>query len=101
MVWERLDTVAHFLHTPLMFGHRITVARWYHRLHLLPGWALNPICDRYDLALGITRDELRRTSPVICPHITSYSGITNVTCGCGGRVVTSTTSSTSTNAGLL
>ena len=61
--WEPLDDVAHFLHTPLMLGHRVAVARWYHRLHLLPGWALRPICDRFDLSLGMTWDEIRRKAP--------------------------------------
>jgi hypothetical protein len=59
-----------------MCGRRVAVARWYHRIHLLPGWALRPICDRYDLSLGMTKDELRRTAPAplpagwSCPHLT-------------------------------
>src|SRR5215469_4350617 len=84
--WEMVDSAAHFLHTPTM-RRGVTVARWHHRIHLLPVCLLNPICDRFDLSLGMTRDELRRKAPAVCPHILSYSGVTDVHCGCGGQVV--------------
>ena len=58
--WQALDTTAHVLYCPSMAGRRTARARWHHRLHLIPGWVLSPVCDRYDLSLGVTRDELHR-----------------------------------------
>jgi hypothetical protein len=43
-----LDTIAHFLYCPAMAGRRIVRARWYHRIHLIPGRLLARICDRYE-----------------------------------------------------
>ena len=45
--WYWLDTLAHKLH--------------------LPGFLLGPICDQYDLSLGITREELKRKALVLTP----------------------------------
>jgi hypothetical protein len=47
-VLRALDTIAHFLYCPAMAGRRIVQARWYHRIHLIPGWLLARICDRYE-----------------------------------------------------
>ena len=55
------DSVAHILFCPLMLGRRSVRARWYHRIHLIPGRALAAICDRYDRMLGVTDEEMYRT----------------------------------------
>jgi len=44
--WALVDTVAHILD----------------RVRLIPGRLRGWVCDRYDLALGVTRDELRRST---------------------------------------
>lgn len=44
MIWAYLDWVAHTLHLP----------------RRVQGW----LCDRYDLSLGVSADELHRTAPV-------------------------------------
>ncbi len=68
--WELLDTAAHALRLP-----------W-------TGW----ICDRFDLSLGLTRDEISRTAPAFCQHL-SYSGTPGLTCGqCGLPVAHAETS---------
>jgi hypothetical protein len=56
------DWLAHVLYCPTMLGRRCVRARWHHNIHLIPGWLLAWVCDRYDLALGVTPDELRRTA---------------------------------------
>ena len=71
---ERADTVSHWVGLP---------ADW--------------LCDRLDLAYGVTKDELRRTGPKLpsrCPHVTYYSGVSDVTCGCGAPVVVNQTAAT-------
>lgn len=60
--FHALDAIAHFLYCPTMHGRRHAVARWHHNIHLIPGFALAWICDRYDLWLGVTPDELHRTA---------------------------------------
>lgn len=54
-----LDSVAHFLYCPTSPGPVVARARWHHRIHLIPGFVLAWVCDRYDLALGVTPEELR------------------------------------------
>jgi hypothetical protein len=54
---SRIDGVAHFLYCPTMLGRRVAVARWHHRIHLIPGHLLARACDRYDRALGATEDD--------------------------------------------
>jgi hypothetical protein len=61
--WAVADSVAHFLYCPTMLGRRSARARWHHSIHLIPGRLLGWVCDRYDLSLGLTRDELYRTVP--------------------------------------
>ena len=61
--WKIADDVAHAVYCPGMAGRRAARARWYHRIHLMPGRALGLVCDRYDLALGVTRTELHRKAP--------------------------------------
>lgn len=58
--FHALDAVAHFLHCPTMLGRRSARYRWHHNIHLIPGFALAWICDRYELAMGVTPEELRR-----------------------------------------
>jgi hypothetical protein len=43
-----------------MLGRRSARAHWHHRIHLIPGFLLERVCDRYDLALGVTKTELHR-----------------------------------------
>lgn len=62
-MWPKLDAIAHFLYCPTMLGQRCVRQRWHHSIHLIPGWLLAWICDRYDLALGVTPDELYRSTP--------------------------------------
>lgn len=71
-----------------MAGRRLAAARWHHRIHLLPGWLLSMICDRFDLSLGLTQDELERKAPEACMCGTSWIGSPGLvlTCGCGGRI---------------
>ena len=57
--WRRHE-VADFLYCPAMFGRHVAVARWYHRIHLIPGWLLGRWCDRLDRALGLTEGEIGR-----------------------------------------
>lgn len=56
------DSLVHFLYCPTMLGRRSARARWHHRIHLIPGAFLAAVCDRYELALGVTPDEMRRTA---------------------------------------
>jgi hypothetical protein len=44
----RRHEVAHFLHCPALFRRHIARARWYHRIHLIPGWLLRRWCDQFD-----------------------------------------------------
>lgn len=60
-MWRTLDTLAHLLYVPTMLGRRGMRARWHHHIHLIPGPVLAWVFDRYDLWLGVTPDELRRT----------------------------------------
>jgi hypothetical protein len=53
--WRRHE-IAHFLHCPAMLGRHVAVARWYHRIHLIPGRLLNRWCNRLDEALGLYDD---------------------------------------------
>jgi hypothetical protein len=57
-----VDGVAHFLYCPGMLGRRHGRARWWHRVHLIPGRWLAVVCNRYDGALGVTETEMRRTA---------------------------------------
>ncbi|HYJ33809.1 MAG TPA: hypothetical protein VE326_11370 [Candidatus Binatia bacterium] len=57
-MWKVIDTLAHFLYCPTMFFRRCARERWHHRIHLMPGRWLAPICDRYERWLGVTPDEL-------------------------------------------
>lgn len=63
-LWRIADTAAHLLYAPTMRGTRCGRARWHHRVHLIPHRVFGWICDRYELSLGITPDELRRSRPV-------------------------------------
>ncbi len=56
------DRVAHVAYCLTTLGHTAARGRWHHRIHLIPGRMLVAICDRYELALGVTPDELRRTT---------------------------------------
>jgi hypothetical protein len=56
--WRRHE-VAHFLYCPAMFGRHIAVARWYHRIHLIPGRLLGRWCDRLDRELLGDEENLR------------------------------------------
>jgi hypothetical protein len=47
-MWPRLDVLAHFLYCPGMMGRRIAARRWYHSIHLIPGWLLAWVCRRYE-----------------------------------------------------
>lgn len=55
-----VDWVAHLLHAPTMLGRRHARHRWHHRIHLIPGSWLGPVCDRYDRRLGVDEDEMHR-----------------------------------------
>ena len=48
MPWRVIDTVAHALYCPTMHGKRCVRAHWHHRIHLIPGRLLRPVCDRLD-----------------------------------------------------
>jgi hypothetical protein len=47
-VKRAIDSAAHFLYCPGMLGRRLAIARWYHRVHLIPGWLLKLVCDRFE-----------------------------------------------------
>lgn len=51
-----LDTMAHFLYAPTLRG-KAARARWHHHIHLIPGWLLAWICDRYERALGVYEED--------------------------------------------
>lgn len=53
--WRRHE-IAHFLHCPAMYGRKVAVARWYHRIHLLPGALLRRWCDRLERDLMMEFD---------------------------------------------
>ena len=59
---ELFDRVAHFLYRPTTGGNLAVRDRWHHHIHLIPDRLLAVACDRYDRALGVTEDELRRTA---------------------------------------
>ncbi|MFD9950876.1 hypothetical protein ACFWYW_59180 [Nonomuraea sp. NPDC059023] len=58
--WRRVDAVAHFLHCPAMAGKRMTRHTRLHDVHLIPGWLLERVCDRLDMACGLTREDMDR-----------------------------------------
>lgn len=45
------DRVAHFLYEPTRLGQNLSVARWHHRIHLVPHRLIKPLCDRYERRL--------------------------------------------------
>lgn len=55
-LWPKVDTTAHFLYCPTMWGRRCARARWHHHLHLIPHRLLGWVCDRYDEWLGLWDD---------------------------------------------
>ena len=61
-LWWVLDSLAHFLYVPLYLGTRSGRADWRERVHLIPGSWMAWVCDRYELALGVTAEEMRRTA---------------------------------------
>ena len=87
---QSLDTLAHFLYEPTMAGKDVAVARWHHRIHLIPGWLVTWVCDRYDASLwaefDATEDEIDAMMTVAepvdlgrvcgwqCEHFTMTSG---------------------------
>lgn len=89
-LWRVVDWLAHLLHQPAMLGRRSCRDTRLGRVRLIPGSWLRWVCDRYDLAFGVTRQELRGESPVgfRCPHasITTGGTATLITalawCGC-------------------
>lgn len=62
-LFSALDWLAHLLYAPTMLGHRSGRTRWHHRIHLIPDRVLGWVCNRFDLWLGVTPDELNRRSP--------------------------------------
>ena len=54
--WRRHE-IAHFFYCPAMFGRHVAIARWYHRIHLLPEWLLLRLCNRLDRALLAAEEE--------------------------------------------
>lgn len=56
--WRAVDSAAHVIYCPGMAGRRVARARWWHRIHLMPGWLLEFVCDQLDLACGMSREEL-------------------------------------------
>lgn len=56
-MWWWLDSVAHFLYCPGMLGRRMARARWYHRIHLIPGFVLAWVCDRFEARLLANSDD--------------------------------------------
>lgn len=57
-VIQAADSAAHFLYEPTMFGRRVARARWHHHLHLIPGWLLKVVCDRFEAAIWAEFDEV-------------------------------------------
>lgn len=58
--WRVADAVAHFLYCPAMLGRRVVKHHPVHDIHLIPGRALEWVCDRLDLACGLTREDTER-----------------------------------------
>lgn len=50
------DRIAHFAYEPTRLSRDLTVARWHHRLHLVPHRLIEPICDRYDRQITRERE---------------------------------------------
>lgn len=76
------DKVAHVLYRPTMSNRRVVEVRWHHRFHLIPGWALKVICDRYEAAVWAGFDEPKHTGWT-CQHVTITSGIPVTAPSCG------------------
>lgn len=74
-----LDSLAHFLYAPTMLGRRVSVARWHHRLHLIPGRVLERACARLDAALA----PRPRVSGWMCSHLTITGPVSDVRAPCG------------------
>lgn len=82
---SRADAVAHALYSPFMAGRRIAAARWYHRIHLIPGRLLAVVCDRHERGVWASFPE---PCGWTCEHFTisavpaSAVGRLVVSCGC-------------------
>jgi hypothetical protein len=58
--WHAVDSVAHFLYCPAMTGRWVARHNRLHDIHLIPGSLLRWVCDRLDLACGLTREDMDR-----------------------------------------
>ena len=86
---EALDSLAHFLYRPTMLGRGLAVARWHHRIHLIPHRLMDLICGPYersiwagfeddepleDVVAAFERGQKGITAPPVtgwkCPHLT-------------------------------
>lgn len=59
-LWRSVDAVAHFLYCPAMLGRRCARYDWTRDIHLIPGSWLEWVCTRFDLACGLTREDMAR-----------------------------------------
>lgn len=58
--WSAADRLAHVLYSPSMLGGQASRVRWHHHIHLIPGWLLEAVCDRYERWIGVTDSEMGR-----------------------------------------
>lgn len=77
-LWRSLDAVAHVLYAPLTLGRQhVSPPRWYHHVHLIPGWLFGAVCGGYErrLCAPLTEAELRDVAYARRDDVVPGSGV--------------------------